>query len=236
MTRQIPPEFAHDVHGHGLNDGILGAPGGMGDVGNGGVPSASKAAPRGGGRKSEAGRSIAAGLGVDVNGSGARERSSSLSGMNLGGSSGAAAAAAAAAAVTAAASGLCGGGHNRVGAGGGAFMGQMGDGMKIEDSDWDGGQGPLPSLDMVTGGLRKLHGGRHGSGGGKGAGAEVRGDKNLCCVVRLRESQNIVGPVYIHICSTVTESQTGPYFTGGGMPWWKCRTAVHYWLLRREVL
>lgn len=185
------------MHGHGLNDGILGVPVGMGDVINDGASSASKVTPRGGGgssggRRSDSGRSsaslAAAGVGFDVDGMGGRERSSSLSGMNPGSASSSASSAAAAAA----AAGLRGGGeHSRAGAGG-AFLGQMGDGMNVEDGDWNGGQGPLPSLDMVTGGLRNLHGGRHGNGGGRGAGAEVReAEKNSCCTaaVRLRAGE-----------------------------------------------
>lgn len=54
---------------------------------------------------------------------------------------------------------------------GGQGLGLVGGDMAM-DSDWDGAGGPLPSLDMVTGGLRKLHG-RHANGGGQGAGAEV---------------------------------------------------------------
>ena len=95
----------------------------------------------------------------------------------------AAAAAAAAAIVTAASAGggmsggvgpngMNAGGHARSGSGGGALMGgqRPGDSLAM-DTDWDVGHGPLPSLDLVTGGLRNLHGGRHG--GGQGGAAEV---------------------------------------------------------------
>lgn len=194
---QIPPEFAHDVHGHGLNDPH------QGDGGNGVNGAASRAAPRG--RKSEGGRPNPGGMGGVMVGGGGHERSSSVG--RSGSGSLAPAAAAAAAAVAAAAAGVNGvsrgvligkgiGGPGRrpghdqghvrsgsgplmMGHGGGGGSGQMlglvGGDMAM-DTDWDGARGPLPSLDMVTGGLRKLNG-RHGNGGGQGGGAEVRKDE-----------------------------------------------------------
>lgn len=143
------------------------------------------AVPRG--RKSEGWRPGAnPPPGALTGGVGAMERSSSVG--RLGGRPGmamgpAAAAAAAAAIVTAASAGgsmsggvgpngMHAGGHARSGSGGAAMMGgggRPGDSLAM-DTDWDVGHGPLPSLDLVTGGLRNLHGGRHGGGGG---GAEV---------------------------------------------------------------
>lgn len=179
-SAQIPAEFAHDVHGHGLTDSAS-APGAGAGEGSGGSTTASKAAPRGGRKPDPARQHAGIPTGSGVPG---HERSLSLgqSGMTPG-----AAAAAAAAAVTAAASGVRGGGHNRTGSGP-ALMGPRGMegmGMGMEKAEWDGGQGPLPSLDSVTGGLRTLHGGMHGNGGGgQGGGAEVRervGKRMGCC-------------------------------------------------------
>lgn len=158
------------MHGHGLNDGV------GGDNGNGLNATPSRAAPRG--RKSESARPNATPPPGAGNGVGGHERSSSVG--RSGRSTMAPAAAAAAAAVAAAAAGsmtqgmggLGGGGHVRSGSGP-VLMGQRGDGMPM-DSDWTGGHDRLPSLDLVTGGLRKLHGGRHGNSGGQGGGPEVR--------------------------------------------------------------
>lgn len=45
-------------------------------------------------------------------------------------------------------------------------------GMSMDTADWDGIEGPLPSLGMVTGGLQLPRG--HGNGVSQGGGAEVR--------------------------------------------------------------
>ncbi|CAN0180960.1 unnamed protein product, partial [Ectocarpus sp. 6 AP-2014] len=171
---EIPPEFAHDVHGHGLNDGVGG---GLGDGGN--VP---KAGVRGGRKSTDSNRSSVGSSSKQVNASGGggnrgHERSSSLGQSGM-----APAAAAAAAAVTAAATAAAGGrggGHIRTESGS-ALMGRREDCMAVEKGVWDAGghgHGRLPSLDLVTGGLRNLHGsgggGRNGNGGGQGVGTEM---------------------------------------------------------------
>lgn len=53
--------------------------------------------------------------------------------------------------------------------------GQVVDSGMVVDSDWEGVDGPLPSLDLVTSGLRLP--GRHGNGIAQAAGAEVRGSR-----------------------------------------------------------
>lgn len=167
---QIPIEFAHDVHGHGLNDAV------GGDMSAAVLSTPARPAPRG--RKPDGVRPNASPPpGAMSAGGGGHERSSSLGRQGRSGMLPGAAAAAAAAAVTAAATGVNGGGHVRSGSQQGLMAqrglgGQGVDAMKIE-TDWDAARGPLPSLHSVTGGLRNLHGGRHGSGG-QGGGAEVR--------------------------------------------------------------
>ncbi|CAM9584181.1 unnamed protein product, partial [Ectocarpus sp. 12 AP-2014] len=73
-----------------------------------------------------------------------------------------------------------GGGHSRTESGW-ALVGRREDCMAVEKGVWDAGgrgHGRLPSLDMVTGGLRNLHGsggggGRNGNSGGQGVGTEM---------------------------------------------------------------
>lgn len=172
---QIPPEFAHDVHGHGLNDGVGG---GVGDGGNG-----SKGV-RGGRKSTDSNRSsVGSSKQISAPGGGGNSRGHERS-SSLGQSGMAPAAAAAAAAVTAAATAAAGGrggggGHIRTESGS-ALMGRREDCMAMEKGVWDGGgHGRLPSLDSVTGGLRNLHGSgggrRNGNVGGQGVGTEVSG-------------------------------------------------------------
>ena len=192
------------MHGHGLNDGAMGA---AGDAG--GASGSAKTTAR---RKSEAGRSNGNGSGSGgkggggggVGGGGGHERSASLgqSGLLAGMTPAAAAAAAAVTAAAAAGGGRGGAGHNRTGSGP-MLMGQRGggDGMSVDKQEWDsGGRGPLPSLDSVTGGLRNLQGGRHGSGGGQGGGTEVRYQRRLALRVRWPVSPGFVGTVAGSVC------------------------------------